>query len=451
MDAPVRSPSWSASASRPEALSDALLALSIILTGASGFRISGLPVGPGEACLLIWIGVRGWQELAGRSAPTVGPLRVLAMFWVALAIAQSAGLLMTMASADLIDWPIVSHDIAAFAVMLLLSTLCVSLPDPRFRFIRIVRYMTIAGGVSLSLQVASAWDLVAVPGIDPWYWDRFRGWADNPNQLSLFCALLVPIALFGAETSQGLRERLAALACASAALTAGLLTKGNSLRLALVVGLGCAGAIVLGRLVARRARPKCRERPLALVVVGVPVLLLSGLPFLATMRTEDIAKQVSRDSTQALSEAALRFELWKDGFDQGVQSFYVGLGPGPHARVPFEVVVRQRWEPGAYDASLGDVAKHGAVIESHNTYIELFSQGGIAAVLAYLALLAYALRQSMASRLIALPALLFVIASFGIFHVIIRHPIVWFGLCLCLSCAHPPARWASARCRNQER
>lgn len=425
----------SSGASRVEPFSDALLALSVILTGAPGFRIGGMPVGPGEAGLLLWIGLRTWQELFLRSNPVEAPVRVLATFWVVFAAVQCVGLMMSMAFADLIDWPIVVHDIVAFVLMVLFSMLLLSLPDAASRFARITRYAMLFGCVSLTLQVASAWDILSVPGIDPWYWDRFRGWADNPNQLSLFCAILVPIALFGAETGRGLLDRLAAFGCAAAALAAGMLTKGNSLRLALALGVVCCVAIVVARTLAPgRARAKRRDMPIVLAIVSVPVLLISCLPFAATFKTEDIA-QVSRDSTETLSEAALRFELWTEAFGQGLRSLYLGLGPGPHARVPIEIVVRQRWEPGADDPSLGDVAKHGAVMESHNTYVELFSQGGLLIVLAYVGLLTYAMRQSLASRSVALPALVCVIASFGFFHVVLRHPIVWFGLCLCLGSA----------------
>jgi heme A synthase len=154
---------------------------------------------------------------------------------------------------------------------------------------------------------------------------------------------------------------------------------------------------------------------------------------------------VARDSGRTFNEAAMRFELWGQAFARGIGSLYLGLGPGPHARVPLEVVVRQRWEPDLNDSALGDVAKHGAVMESHNTFLEMFSQGGILILLAYAGLLAYAMRQSIRSGSITLPALVCVIAVFGVFHVILRHPIVWYGLCLCLGAVSDRRRpWTGA-------
>lgn len=437
----ARLPPAARAVARGGAFSDGLLAMSIILTGASAFRLGGLPLGPGEACLLAWIGIRAGEEVLFRPSPASGLASAIVAFWLVFAAAQCVGLLRALTDRIPIDWPLVAHDGVAFTIMALFSILCLCHPEHAPRLRRTTRFVTLIGSAMLTLQTASAWDLVAIPGIDPWYWDRFRGWSDNPNQLSLFCAVLIPIALFDFEYAEGPAARIPAVCCGIAALVAGMLTKGNSLRLALVAGAACSLAVLVVRLLARRAAaPRRGTLALALVVACTPLGTLALVPLLATLRTDALVEQVSRDGVEIQSEAALRFELWEQAFLQGLNSAYLGLGPGPHARVPPIVVVRQRWEPGANDPTLGDVAKHGAVMESHNTYLELFSQGGLPIVVAYGALLAFVLHRSLRSGSVMLPAIVCVIAVFGIFHVQLRHPIVWFGLCLCAGSGPPVPR-----------
>lgn len=443
MIAPAAPPLPSVASDRVDALCDAILAMGVVFAGAPAFRIELLPLGPGEACLVGWIGLATCRECLAGSGSLGRPAHAIVAFWTVFAIAQSLGFIMALSIERAIDWPPILHDTLAFAVMALLSILCLCVRDARLRLCRVARYAMILGSITLSLQVASAGSWNAVPAIDPWFWDRFRGWSDNPNQLSLFCAVLVPIALFALEAASSTADRVTAITCTVAALAAGILTKGNSLRLALAVGGCCAALLVVARLLGTRdARTDDQKLPLAFAAVCAPVLLLAVLPYLASQQTGNIATQVSRDGAETVNEAVLRVELWDGAVDAGIRSSYFGLGPGPHSPIPGKVVVRERWDPDETDRSLPNAADYGATMESHNTYLELFSQGGLILLLAYVALLVLAMRRALSTGSLALPALVCVIAVFGFFHVVFRHPIVWFGLCLCLGNALAPPKGA---------
>jgi hypothetical protein len=92
----------------------------------------------------------------------------------------------------------------------------------------------------------------------------------------------------------------------------------------------------------------------------------------------------------------------------------LGLGPGPH-------LTKKVWK---------EAPPHK--FESHNTPLELFVQGGLLAVLAIVSLYASLLLATTRAKLPALVALSCAVVVFSMFHFIIRHPIFWFGVILCL-------------------
>src|SRR5438270_4843332 len=72
---------------------DALLALGLLLSSASLLRVAGVPIGPGEICIVIWL----LLTLAGAVRRTSGPLppaftRML-IFWAIFGTALSLGTL----------------------------------------------------------------------------------------------------------------------------------------------------------------------------------------------------------------------------------------------------------------------------------------------------------------------------------------------------------------------
>jgi hypothetical protein len=278
--------------------------------------------------------------------------------------------------------------------------------------------VTRIGGVSLACQIASGLLDLRVPGLDGWYWDRFRGWSDNPNQLSLLCTALVLIAAYAAETAFGRRERLVLLLWGTPAVVAGLMTKGNSFRLALVVALAAFTLAKLRRfLVGGYARAPYRFT-VAVLAIGLAVPLgLAGALLLHAVKLESVAKDISRDADQTLDEAAVRVYLWGGAIQKGFDSYFLGLGPSSHVPVPPEVVARQKWARTETEAGLGSGAEHR---ES-------------------------TIRQSYRPDVASLTAMIASLMLFSVFHVTLRHPIVWF--CICLVQAGPrrlPGRHAAS-------
>ena len=78
--------------------------------------------------------------------------------------------------------------------------------------------------------------------------------------------------------------------------------------------------------------------------------------------------------------------------------------------------------------------------EAHDTFLDLFTHGGLIAVLSLSWLVATALIVTNRAELDGLTTLLCGLAIFSIFHLIVRHPIFWFAVSLCLVAAANPLR-----------
>jgi O-antigen ligase len=249
---------------------------------------------------------------------------------------------------------------------------------------------------------------------------RFIGWSTNPNQFALMCTVLVLLSLHLAETAARPGAQLLGLTCVIPALLAGVLTRSDSLILAMLV----AGPTFLGIKLFIWAfwperRPPLRTTVACLVLLSVPGVLASIVPF-----TPDIAERVEEAAIATMEQndqAEGRFRLWRDAVDVGLESGMLGLGPGPH-------LVTKRWK-------MPPPLKN----EAHNTLLDLFTQGGLLATVSFLWITGASAFVTYRANFIWLAALVFALFVFSSFHLIARHPAFWFSVAFCLTAA-PAAR-----------
>ncbi|MBV8183318.1 MAG: hypothetical protein JOY76_01405, partial [Hyphomicrobiales bacterium] len=69
---------------------------------------------------------------------------------------------------------------------------------------------------------------------------------------------------------------------------------------------------------------------------------------------------------------------------------------------------------------------------AHNTVLDLFTQGGLLAVASFVWVLGSTFVVTFKARLAGLGTLLFGLGVFAVFHLIVRQPIFWFAISLCL-------------------
>jgi hypothetical protein len=394
---------------------DSLLALGLVLSTATQLRFGDTPFGPGEMCLVLWLGLLLCLQ-PRRPAPTSNVAFVhVAAFWLILFVAESVGAIVGFATEPFFDATHTIHDVIAFSFTLCVAcTMALELANERRH--RVTWLVVLFGAASLSLQVAQAYGLIGLPlPVDLWFYDRLKGWSQDANQLGLVSALLTVISIHvvGTATGRSKGKMIVATACAVVAFSVGVLSKSDSF----TVGMLAAGAVFLAVqcsawLATLKRGVTFRATLASLALLGVPVLAVGAIPLapVAVDRVEAKSDALYNEDSQG----DLRFALWAEAYDKGMAAGMLGLGPGPH------LTKTKSWK-------LPPPAK----FEVHNTPLDLFVQGGLLALLDIALLYASLLLATMRARLPALAALSCAFAVFSMFHFIIRHPIFWFGVVLC--------------------
>ena len=406
----------------------ALLAIGIVLSSATQMRVPGIPLGPGEFIIVLWIVICVFDLLVEPAARDLTALYRLATFWLVFMLALSVGTCIGFLVEDKVSMDLLLHDTFAYVLMCALSCIAVSLPDAPGQFRRSAWYLLLFGNIGFAIQIAAGWGLISLPSVDPWYWDRFRGWADNPNQLAIMSCVMALLAVHLSLTSSGF-ARLVGLLGAVGPLVAGRLSKSDTFISVMVF----SGAILLvlrlrDWLLTAASRGQLRYG-LAVLTIGLALPAAISVWPLAKMGASDaeaFALSLAKDKGGAASERTfdLRLYLWDQAMQVGLRSGSLGLGPGPHLEPPYLLTDR-------------DYNQH---FEAHNTPLDVFLQGGILALAAFAGLLASTGLQLYRLRVDALLTLMVAVAIFSNAHFLLRHPIVWFALGFCVSagCAGRP-------------
>jgi O-antigen ligase len=423
---------------------DVFAALPMLLALETQLRAGGAAVGPGEALLSLWLlpvlFAAIWNGPRSASRQFLNALG----FWAALAAALCLGVIIATVRDIAVDWSLVIHDTAAYILLALVTCTLTILPNAAARLYGIQWMIALFGASLLLMQLANAGGFFVLSDIDPWYWDRMRGWSENPNQFALLCLLTGFVAVALAERATGVPAKIVASICAGIALGTGLQSKSNAYSAVVIAGLLVLALLKAGRWMARAERA---GRPaIAVFLIGISALGLATtlLASAVDLRAdfEKATRTIARKGEDESADAALRLQLWKQAITVGTRSWALGLGPGPHLEIPPSIIAGRQGEDDPINL------KHpkpglAANFEAHNTVLELFVQGGLLAVVAFLWILALAARRAWKAGFDGLVALLFVLIMFGSFHVVFRHPFVWFAICLAL--VSEPAPRAAAR------
>jgi hypothetical protein len=403
--------------------------MAMLLALQTQLRIAG--AGPGVAllalCIVPALGLALWRGAAGVRRDALA----LFAFWALLGAAMSLGSIASTVRAILVDVSLVSHDIGAYILLTLLTLSFATLPGRAQRLRRIQWWVAIFGACLSALQFANAFGPLSLSGVDPWYWDRMRGWAENPNQFALFSLLVGFCALALIDGCETRAHKATAALCAAVALGVGFQSKSNAYSLMVGAGLAVYLALKAGRAVLAAERS-------GFPAIGALLTLASAAGFVLTLVSAQVnlnrdlkamAGGIARKGDDESADAALRLELWRQAVEVGWSSGGFGLGPGPHLAIPPSLIAarKEEDEPKYVAHPKEGVAPN---FEAHNTVLELFVQGGVLAVGAFAWILATGVRRAWRAGQDGVIALIVATIAFGSFHVIFRHPLVWFCLCL---------------------
>ena len=163
------------------------------------------------------------------------------------------------------------------------------------------------------------------------------------------------------------------------------------------------------------------------------VISIAPLAYSITVEARDFAKSMARENPENTKEKTeLRFALWEQAIRRGVESAMLGLGPGPHLEIPQSIVSSRKMDVVHPDFVEHPKPSFVPNFEAHNTMLDLFTQGGLLIVLSFVWLIAATFRSAYQTRDAGLPSLLCGLCIYAVATFLLRHPIFWFVIALCL-------------------
>jgi len=424
-------------------LLDLMLIIGLLLSTTSQLRVAAIPIGPGEALLLLWLAITATREMARLGPPLTHALSRLLIFWSAFAAALCLGAMTGYAMGDMHDPRWFYHDIAAYGLAALISCFGVIHLEASGRLRpRIWLFVGLGTGL-LALQAVLGWFDAGGGQFATWEWDRLRGLTENANQLALTSAIIGLLALHLADTARQPLPRLAAGLCIVVAVVVGRLTKSDAFLLVIAV----SGVVYV--LMKLRTWMLAEVNPLPLRSAAAWALALS-LPFavaLAAPFGSSLAQQAEAVAAHAMrgggeretrETANLRIAIWSEAMRRGLEALALGLGPGPHLKIPDEIAIGRRSTSGGPQDVPQPEVRLAPNFEAHNTVLDVFVQGGLPALLGLGWLIGGILVGAWRGRLDAVTTLVCGLAAYSLLHFILRQPVVWFALVFCLAATAGP-------------
>ena len=253
-------------------------------------------------------------------------------------------------------------------------------PDARLH--RVAWFLVTVGSATLALQLAQAWGWIGTGSLDPWYWDRLRGWSENPNQLALLCAMLGLLSLHLADVAASTPARIAAIGAAVLPIYVGRLTKGDAFSLVLVA----AGPIFIALklrtwLLSASTKP---HRPLG-IRMDRHSRAAAGFCFRRSVRLFPRGRSPRTGRRPGEGQRARHgknrsnptSEPGSNAIDRGLESGMLGLGPGPHLPIPALILEGRQNSSGEPKYLEHPEANGTPNFEAHNTLLDIFTQGGL--------------------------------------------------------------------------
>lgn len=407
-----------------------LIGVGFLLSISTNLRIAAFPVGPGELLLVVLAAVGVLYGKPWRLCKTP-----VVLFWLLVSMGMLLG--------SLVETPrgsLAAHHAMAYAftatVTIGMVALLAKLSDVALR--RLIYWLCTLTAIGLwsgfvvyvSGDVQLAQKLYMTDAGDV----RYSGWSINPNQLALFFVPLpVWVAALWRDVSSPTRWQMAGFGLLLFALMLmGLLVRSD--------GLFVVWMFEFVILIMLRLRWEMKASRMSLL--GYALVMLLCVFLVKTFAHGEVRKSV-RCAVETLSQGeglwsvkcydgqafkdqeafrigysnpvektGVREELWKHGLQAWLKSPWVGHGPGEYS-----------WH------SIGANGERSEIMESHNITIDMLTQGGILAGLAWIALVSYLLINAWRIRDSYTFSAVLMMAAFTFFHNT-RQPYFWFVLAM---------------------
>jgi hypothetical protein len=191
------------------------------------------------------------------------------------------------------------------------------------------------------------------------------------------------------------------------------LTRSDAFSLFLLTALSLVVVLRLRLwLLSRDGELTLRSAIAGLILIALPLGLAGAAPFAPSAIA--LIEQRAAETYAENGQGEDRLNLWAEALRRGIQSRMIGYGPGAHIT---DSKIKREPPPN---------------FEAHNTLLDLFTQGGLLIVLLFVWLTMASFMTACRAHRFSLAALLAGLIIFSMFHLIVRHPIFWFGIALCL-------------------
>ncbi|KST63637.1 O-antigen ligase family protein [Mastigocoleus testarum] len=379
------------------------IAVGIALTTATQLRPGSIPIGVGEAMLVSWI-LFVLLNISITKRHFITPItKAFFLFWMTIFIALGFGFWIAL-SIDFAS-PEFLHDLLAYVFSFILGiALTTSIYSKEDVERTVILLISFSAFTLLSILLVPA----IFPFFSPWqYGVRFKGWAENANQLGLLLSGFPFFALYFLIKSNNHQQRIFYTSIIISIFIVGIETDSDSLFLGWFMGILLIASwgiykFLLNFISSKKDISIVRfAKKQALILLVIIVLLL--IAFLLYEKVSGVIGELYNKNSQG----SLRVTLWTNGIIAMLHSPLFGLGPGPHS---------------------GETLDSLGTIESHNTFVELASASGIIGLIALIALLVWITSKAWRSGSIVMNAAFISLMGHSLFHYVLRQPIFWFDL-----------------------
>lgn len=374
-----------------------LLSLGLVLSTATQLRRPEIPIGPGEVLLSIWIAL-GLVRLPARKRLAVGSVqRIFGYFWFVSFVLLGLGWLVSLNIGVWKPHHVRDLFVYAFVAVLVVGVLLQEQLGTKIRkgSVMVVVVSVVAAGTLLVIANGT----YELGPLQLWYGPRFRGWAENPNQMAMLL-LLTPFFLIGQCPMAQRALRLAFGFLLVVSLGTGYCTRSDALLVAWAVAFGVL--MLLSWFERLRSTRRTASVVFTRWVVFPTVAALLAICFGSEMLGK-IWRSLEGMYFEGLQGSA-RLSLWINGIAAICASPIVGLGPGSHS--------------GGIGAFQG--------YESHNTIIDWGTNTGVAGILLLVGLFCWLGYRMLKTRNAVGFAAVLSLVVFSSFHYVLRHPIIWY-------------------------
>lgn len=368
-----------------------LLPLSLVLIVMTNLRMSFLPIGPGEALLVIWISKELISLIINRSFSIDRRAGIIVRDFLIIFFVMHLGLISASLTSNYSIGEVIRSQFAHLLSILMLLILA----NPK-HFTKLKDYVrtTIVLGTLIFFGLYLLYRYAGFTTIRIMYGGvRFTGGARNPNQLALFLVSLPFLVLyFLVEESRNTKKTSVFIfwtILLVIAINLGLATQSDGL-----YGTWILSVLILIT-VSIFANLKFPSSLMVMLVFFISILLI-----LVINENYRLLQKFILDWFNELDEGGSRASLWVEGLKQTFKFPLFGLGPGSFIKLST------------------------LQAESHNTFIDLALQGGYVALIIFMIMLGI-----IAKGVRKKPILITAFASLIIFsmsHYVLRQPIFWF-------------------------